>query len=74
MKKKKIRNQMIRNYNTIAENIYRIICINNKTSEIWIADEFSKLEIAKEKIDKYRQDGVSLYIQNKNSNRIVYTR
>ena len=74
MKKKKIRNQLIRAIAKTENNIYRIICVNEETQAIWIAEEFVNLESAKNKIDIYTQDNVKLFIQNKNSNRIVYTR
>lgn len=74
MKKKKIRNQLLRKQVIGDDSIYRILCVNHKTLDIWVADEFSKLDIAKDKIDNYTQDNVRLYIQNKYSNRIVYIR
>tara|TARA_R100001082_G_scaffold30922_1_gene15569 strand:- start:11859 stop:12083 length:225 start_codon:yes stop_codon:yes gene_type:complete len=74
MKKKKIRNQLLRKQVIDDDPIYRILCVNHKTLDIWVADEFTELDLAKQEIDKYTQDNVRLYIQNKNSNRIVYTR
>ncbi len=74
MKKKKIRNQLLRAISKTENNIYRIICVNEETQAVWIAEEFSNLDSAKKKIDMYIQDNVKLFIQNKNSNRVVYTR
>ena len=74
MKKKKIRNQLLRATPKIENAIYVILCINEVTKDIWIAEEFSNIESAENKIDMYIQDNVKLFILNKNSNRIVYTR
>jgi len=72
--RKRIRNKLLKVSNNVTDDYYIIISVNKKNSEIQIVGEGLSLDTARKKVDNYIIDDVKLYIQDKNSNRIVYTR
>ena len=74
MGRKRIRNKLLKVSNNVTDDYYIIISVNKKNSEIQIVGEGLSLDTARKKVDNYIIDDVKLYIQDKNSNRIVYTR
>ena len=74
MRRKSIRNKLLKVSNNVTDDYYIIISVNKKNSEIQIVGEGLSLDTARKKVDNYIIDDVKLYIQDKNSNRIVYTR
>tara|TARA_R110000824_G_scaffold236442_3_gene425117 strand:- start:38 stop:262 length:225 start_codon:yes stop_codon:yes gene_type:complete len=74
LRRKSIRNKLLKVSNNVTDDYYIIISVNKKNSEIQIVGEGLSLDTARKKVDNYISDNVKLYIQDKNSNRIVYTR
>ena len=53
---------------------FKVFAIENKSQDVSFIGEYASFDAAKQMVDKDNTSGVSFYIYNNNSNRVLYER